>query len=600
MHVVVAVKQVPSPHDLVIDPNGRLRRDGVSLEMSAYCRRAVAKGVELAAATSGRCSVVSLGPPTAEDVLREALACGADDAVLLTDPQLAGSDTLVTARALAALVKTLAPFDLVLVGKTSLDAETGQVGPQLAELLDLPFAGAVRELDLDPSARSARVRCEQDDGGRELVLDLPAVLALAERCCRPAKASPAAFAAVEASRVRRAGVADLDAAGPWGEEGSPTKVEGLEPVGQTRAGTVCTGSLGEQVAEAARLLSERGALGDADGPAAPRRTRARVPAPSGSQDGPLVAALLEPGRPGLDGELLGAAATLGATLGGRVVALASSEVEPAELWSKGADSAVVLAGSAVEEDIARGLSTWVATARPEVVLAPATSFGREVASRVAARLGAGLVADALDLELADGRLRCAKPAGGGGSLATIVSVSPVQMATLRPGVLAAPVPRDGAGRAELDRLELEARGRVTVVERWHDDEVEALERAEVVLGVGRGVAPEDYEELHKLATRLDAELGATRKVTDQGLLPRSRQIGITGRNVAPRLYLALGVGGSPNHLAGVRRAGTVLAVNADPDAPVFRACDVGLVGDWRDVLPALLDAVAAAAPAPQP
>jgi electron transfer flavoprotein alpha subunit len=102
------------------------------------------------------------------------------------------------------------------------------------------------------------------------------------------------------------------------------------------------------------------------------------------------------------------------------------------------------------------------------------------------------------------------------------------------------------------------------------------------------VPPEGYGEVRRLARRLGAEVGATRKVTDLGHLPRSRQIGITGRNVAPRLYLALGVGGSSNHLAGVRRAATVVAVNVDPSAPALAGCDVGIVGDWREVVAALL------------
>lgn len=164
MDIVVAVKQVPATEALALGRDGRLSRDGVALEMSAYCRRALAKGIELARATGGTCSVVSLGPPSAERVLREALACGADEAVLLSDPAFAGSDTLVTARALASLVESRPPADLFLVGKASLDAETGHVGPQLAELLDLPFAGAVRSLELDVVARTARVICEQDDG----------------------------------------------------------------------------------------------------------------------------------------------------------------------------------------------------------------------------------------------------------------------------------------------------------------------------------------------------------------------------------------------------------------------------------------------------
>ncbi|MHB1974283.1 MAG: electron transfer flavoprotein subunit beta/FixA family protein, partial [Acidimicrobiales bacterium] len=290
MNVVVTVKQVPGAESLLLEPTGRLRRAGLPLEMSAYCRRAVAKGVELAHATGGRCTVVSLGPPSAADVLREALAWGADDAVLLSDPVFAGSDTLVTARALAALVEHEGPFDLVLVGRASLDAETGQVGPQLAELLGLPFASAVRELDVLAGGHSARLRCEQDDGGCEMVVQLPAVLATAERLCRPAKVAPDIWAAIAPSRVRRLGAGDLGVPGPWGEEASPTVVTALEASSSPRDGLVCTGSVTEQVRQAIAVLEARGALAP-DVQASPAEVS---PVPSGrSPDVPDV-----PGGPG--------------------------------------------------------------------------------------------------------------------------------------------------------------------------------------------------------------------------------------------------------------------------------------------------------------
>jgi electron transfer flavoprotein alpha subunit len=125
-----------------------------------------------------------------------------------------------------------------------------------------------------------------------------------------------------------------------------------------------------------------------------------------------------------------------------------------------------------------------------------------------------------------------------------------------------------------------------LAERRNDD-IEALARAQVVIGVGTGVHPDEYEQLSPLAAVLGAELAATRKVTDKGWAPRSRQVGITGRAVAPRLYVAIGLSGKFNHMVGVRSAGTILAVNPDPSAPVFEHCDVGIVADWHEVVPLL-------------
>jgi electron transfer flavoprotein alpha subunit len=121
-----------------------------------------------------------------------------------------------------------------------------------------------------------------------------------------------------------------------------------------------------------------------------------------------------------------------------------------------------------------------------------------------------------------------------------------------------------------------------------------LAEAHTVIGVGQGVAPDAYDDLEPLRTLLDAELGATRKVTDKGWLPRSRQVGITGRSIAPRLYVSIGASGKFNHTIGVRAAGTVLAINPNPEAPIFDAADVGIVGEWREVLPRLVEQLRAA------
>jgi electron transfer flavoprotein alpha subunit len=137
-----------------------------------------------------------------------------------------------------------------------------------------------------------------------------------------------------------------------------------------------------------------------------------------------------------------------------------------------------------------------------------------------------------------------------------------------------------------------------VLSERRDDDVETLARAEVVIGVGTGVAPEEYEQLSPLAALLGAELAATRKVTDRGWAPRSRQVGITGRSIAPRLYVALGLSGKFNHVVGVRAAGTILAVNKDPGAPVFAHCDIGIVGDWHEVVPLLQAALRSRAAEP--
>ncbi len=255
LSVAVLVKQVPLAEDFRLGPDGRLVRDDVPLEVNPYCRRAIAKGVELAA--GGRCVAFTLGPPAAEEVLREAVAAGAAEGVHLCDPAFAGSDTLATARALAAAIRAGPPFDLILAGLNSVDADTGQVPPELAELLGLPFASGVRHLEI--AGYAARVSCERDDGTAELLVPLPAVLSVAERLCAPAKYGPAERAAVPAERIRLVRAAGLGP-GPWGAAGSPTSVGEVRAYEHRRDCRVLAGPLAAQVLEAVGLLAERGAL----------------------------------------------------------------------------------------------------------------------------------------------------------------------------------------------------------------------------------------------------------------------------------------------------------------------------------------------------
>jgi electron transfer flavoprotein alpha subunit len=562
MRVAVLVKQVPKFEAMELGPGGRLVREGLELELNPYCRRAVSKGVELAATTGGTATVFTLGPLPAEDVLREAIAWGADDGVLITDAAFAGSDTLATARALAAALQREGPFDLVLVGRNSVDADTGQVGPEVAELLDLPFVTGVKQLDLGEG--QLRVICEEDDGQSERIVHLPAIVSTAERLTEPAKVDPEGRAAVPADRIRVLAAADLGE-GPWGEDGSGTYVGEVRVLEIERAHVQLSGSIDEQVDEAVRLLVERGAL-TATSPSPPPTVM-----PPRNTGGPVVAIAVEPGREQLTAELLGAATALAHEIDGHVVAVAAD-------------------GAPVEEDVARALAEWATATPPWAILLPGTTWGREVGGRVAARLQAGLTGDAVALEVTrtattgDARLLAWKPAFGGRLVAAIYTSSPIQMATVRAGVLAAP---SATIDVEHVTLAVEPRGRVQVLSTTRDDDIEELATAQRVVGVGVGVKPEEYAQIEPLLGVLDAQLAATRKVTDKAWLPRARQVGITGHSIAPQLYIGIGVSGKFNHSVGIRAAGTVLAVNNDPNALIFDHADIGIVGDWREVVPRL-------------
>jgi electron transfer flavoprotein alpha subunit len=589
LRIAVLLKQIPRFEELRLNAAGRLDRGATALEMNPYCRRAVAKGIELARLTGGHCTAVTLGPPPAEDSLREAVACGADEAILISDPVFAGSDTLATARALAAAVRMAGPCDLVLCGRNSVDADTGQVPAQLAELLGLPLVAGVRRLVLDGDILD--VYRELDDGWARTRLPIPALLTCAERLTAPAKADPAERATVPASRIRLLTAADLGE-GPWGEAASRTTVGHTRLLRVNRSRIRLRGDVEQQVAQAVATLAALGAFDPADPePDLP------VPAAAASPSGAPVAVLGEPGRGRATRELLGEAARLARIRGCHVVVFTDGSL-PAQLAATwGADRVVTFdpAGERETALSAAAFASWCAEHRPWAVLAPSCMWGREIAGRMAVRLDCGLVGDATELAIADdARLVCWKPAFSGTLVVEVRCTSTIQMATIRPGVLPLRAPR--VAEAEVAILAVPARParpRVYHVSGGNDDRFEDLSTAEVVVAVGVGVPVTEYPQLRPLLEAFGGELAATRKVTDRGWQPRARQIGITGRSIAPRLLISVGAQGGFNHLVGVRGAGTILAINHDPSAPVFEAADVGIVADWRHAVPQLIAAVQA-------
>jgi electron transfer flavoprotein alpha subunit len=592
MRIAVLVKQIPKFEEMELGADGRLRRDGIELELNPYCRRAVSEAVELASTRAGsRVTVITLGPLTADDALREAIAWGSAravdiDGVLVTDPAFAGSDTLATATALAAALEREGPFDLVLTGRNSVDADTGQVGPELAELCDLPFLSGVRHLSIDDD-KLVSARCEHDDGWLQAEVNLPAILSCAERLIDPAKVDPPERAAVPADRIRRITAADLGP-GPWGQAASPTSVGNVRVMEVKRARRVDPGApLAEQARAAVRLLHERGALRDTREP-----THAAGAVAAHRPDGPPTMVIIEPDRLHETRELLGAAAALT----GNVMALTFvDEIDADRLTSWGADQIAHHRGENIEEDVAGAVAERAIAAPPWAILTGSTAWGREVASRVAARLGAGLTGDAVELERDGDRLVAWKPAFGGQLVAAIHCASNPQMATVRAGVLPTRAPREPSKVApSSDTFTMSARARVRVLARTRDDDLDVLAEAHTVIGLGQAVPPDAYDDLEPLRILLGAEFGATRKVTDRGWLPRSRQIGITGRSIAPCLYVSIGASGKFNHAVGIRAARTVLAINPDPNAPIFASADAGIVGDWREVLPLLVEQLRAA------
>lgn len=235
---------------------------------------------------------------------------------------------------------------------------------------------------------------------------------------------------------------------------------------------------------------------------------------------------------------------------------------------------------------------------PTSMLIGATNNGRDLGPRIACRLHTGLTADctALDIDDETGNVAWTRPAFGGNLMATIMCPEHrPQMGTVRPGVfkMAEPAEKDAKViREDISIPSEDIRTQIVELIRELDAESVDLEGAQIIVSGGRGVkGPEGFAPIRALAEALGATVGASRAAVDAGWIPHAHQVGQTGKTVGPKLYIACGISGAIQHLAGMSSSDHIIAINKDPDAPIFGVADYGIVGDLFEVLPVLTDAI---------
>jgi electron transfer flavoprotein alpha subunit len=229
---------------------------------------------------------------------------------------------------------------------------------------------------------------------------------------------------------------------------------------------------------------------------------------------------------------------------------------------------------------------------PQAIFAPVTTRQREMMARLAARLGAGLAADSTGLALEDGKLAAIRPVYAGKLLSKVTWNKTPWLATLRPNVFRPAEPQAGATtQVERPSASMPAQT-MKLVERKEEAStgLPELAEAELVVSGGRGMkGPENFVILENLAKVIGAAVGASRAAVDAGWRPHRFQIGQTGRTISPKLYLGFGISGAIQHLAGMRTSKVICAVNKDPEAPIFKIADYGIVGDLFEVVPLLTE-----------
>jgi electron transfer flavoprotein alpha/beta subunit len=592
VEIAVLAKVVPDADAAGFDPARRtMRRDGSSLFLNPFDQRALRAAIELRRPNE-RVTVVSMGPPAVESAVAETLMLGADHAVLVSDPALAGSDSLVTARVLARVLERGSP-GFVVCGQWSTDSETGQVPAQVAALLDLPLVRAARRLRRHDTGEGIEATVDTEEGTATVSAGGPAVITVGEKIGKPLKPGEASRASPSSPRLERLDLGRLGfAADEVGEPGSPTHVARLVDRAPRRAGLVFDdGEVADRVVRALvalrQLLRERPPAPQVLPPPLARASRGRVGVLVTDELGALdPSALSLLGRTGRDlpsrsrGAIwLSSRSPAGAdrrAIGSVATALTVFPAEPG--WTA--------------RTAAAGIGHWAAERDDlDALFLPATGFGRELGGRLSASRSLGLVGDVIEFgEGEDGAIVCEKPSFGGGVVAEIRTRTSPLLATLRAD--RSSVPSADAGREpDLERgpsIAADPHLRWSGHAKDPEDGLPDPDRAMVVLSLGVGASSDAaLAAARRAAAAWGAALVGTRRVVDAGLLPVRRQAGLTGRSIAADLGVLLGVRGSPNHLVAWRRTRALLAVNVERSAPVFAGADVGIVGSWEEVLPLL-------------
>jgi electron transfer flavoprotein alpha subunit len=572
---ICLVKQVPTLGAIEFDEETKsLKREGVPLELNTFDRHAVRHAALLADETVA----MTMGPPQAEEALRECLALGADRAIHLSDRVFALADTIGTSRTLALAIEQEGA-DLVICGRKALDSETWQVPPQVAAFLGWPHVTNVASVER--RGDTLRLMRETDFGEEVFEAPLPVVVS-------------AGRAPEETPSRDREGTIDVwqatdlvDDLRPndkrFGQTGSPTRVLAVRDSKPERAG-IQASSAEEAATRIRELMDER-----APEPPSWDKPGHIADEPGATYDCWSVCELVEGRLRRVSLELIGRSRDLAGKLGGRAVALLiGHDLEPAarEAASYGAEVVFAVDDPALAEYHpelwAHVLRRVVADQSPHVVLIPASGRGRDYGPRAAGDLELGMTADCVGVDIAKaGRLLQQKPAYGGNIVSVILGATTPQLATVLPRMYEPLEP--GEFDTEVHRLDLGAlpEPKVKLVERSADRSSYDLDEQDVVVGVGPDVDPALVEAIRQST----AALAGTREACAAGIVTRTRHVGLLGRPIAPRLYVGIGVGDDLEHWAGTVKA-RVIATIGDP----VDAADVTLSADPLEALPILLDA----------
>jgi electron transfer flavoprotein alpha subunit len=630
--IISLIKQVPLPTEMRMGEDGLMDRTKAKSIINIDCQFGLEAGLQLKKQhPDARLIVCSMGPQSFEVALRTAISMGYDDAYLLSDRKLGGSDTYATGLAIATMLKHLGftknskdPY-IILAGRQTSDGDTAHVPSQVAESIGIPQATFVESVHTDGTGNVIAKRIIE--GGYQIMnLPMPCVISLTPTGIPPRKPSLSGAIKARSSQITTFGIDDIGLSSEKiGLSGSPTIVAKVVNIVSERPPiTICEGNDETALVDSLLLNLQKGGnvFEEKESVAKNETVRPEFPLKDFRNGAKDILTWVEItngyiSRPSL--EILTPARNLAKQLGNdtKVISLIIGKNVQAlaqTLIEHGADEVIVVEDDTLEEYLVLPFSSIfeqvIKKRKPEIALFAATTSGRELAPRIGMKTDSGVTADCTSLEIGEyidkkekviisPILESRRPTYGESKLATILGFVCPQISTARAGTFEVPKPVKGKqGIISSFKPVLNDKDFVVEIIQTLRGEggLQNLFNADIVVSGGRGTTSDNLNLVKALAEALkeqgvNTEWSCSRPVVDAGIVEYARQIGQTGKTIRPKLYIAVGISGAIQHIAGMKEAEKIIAIDHNPKANIFNYADFGIVGEYQDIIPELIERV---------
>jgi len=632
--IISLIKQVPLPSEMRMGEDGLMDRTKAKSIINIDCQFGLEAGLQLRKQhPDARLIVCSMGPKSFETALRTAVSMGYDEAFLLSDRKLGGSDTYATGLAISTMLKHLGftkdskdPF-IILAGRQTSDGDTAHVPSQVAENIGIPQATFVESVKADGSGKVIAKRIIE--GGYQMMkLPIPCVISLTPTGIPPRKPSLSGAIKARTLKITTFGIDDIGlGTEKIGINGSPTIVAKVVNIiserppitmseGHNEASLVDSlianfkkgGNVLEKKEKVAKKEIEHPDFPDKDFRNGARGIITWAEVTNGKISRPSLE-LLTPAR-NLANQLGSDTKVLTLIIGKNVQPLAQTLIE------HGSDEVILVENDKLEEYLVLPFSSIFAQVikerKPEIALFAATTSGRELAPRIGMKTDSGVTADCTGLEIGEyvdkkekviykPILESRRPTYGESKLATILGFVCPQISTARAGTFEVPKRIEGrTGIVSGFNPVLNDKDFVVEIVKTVRGEggLQNLFEADIIISGGRGTLTDNLGLIKALAEALksqgiNAEWASSRPVVDEGVVEYARQIGQTGKTIRPKVYIAVGVSGAIQHIAGMKESEKIIAIDHNPKAHIFNNADFGIVGEYTDIIPELIERVKA-------